>query len=173
MKIAMIGSGAAGSVFASYLRKGGADMTLVDPYREHMDKIARDGMKFTVYPDKTELLTGFKTAYSAETFKHILLPVWTAAYRYNGKSYRFVVNGQSGRVQGERPWSVWKIAFAVLLALALAAALLALNEKGGYVRIGAAQDTIPDLSTTRSYRYHEPWDGGLSDLASTGEEVRI
>ena len=54
-----------------------------------------------------------------------------------------------------------------------AAALLALNEKGGYVRIGAAQDTIPDLSTTRSYRYHEPWDGGLSDLASTGEEVRI
>ena len=53
------------------------------------------------------------------------------------------------------------------------AALLALNEKGGYVRIGAAQDTIPDLSTTRSYRYHEPWDGGLSDLALTGEEVRI
>ena len=26
MKIAMYGSGAAGSVFASYLRKGGADM---------------------------------------------------------------------------------------------------------------------------------------------------
>ncbi len=118
-------------------------------------------------------ITGIETRHSDETFKHILLPVWTAAYRYNGKSYRFVVNGQSGRVQGERPWSVWKIAFAVLLALALVAALLALNEKGGYVRIGAAQDTIPDLSTTRSYRYHEPWDGGLSDLALTGEEVRI
>ena len=29
MKIAMIGSGAAGSVFASYLRLGGADMYLV------------------------------------------------------------------------------------------------------------------------------------------------
>lgn len=33
MKIAMVGSGAAGSVFASYLRAGGADMTLVDPYK--------------------------------------------------------------------------------------------------------------------------------------------
>jgi len=40
MKIAMIGSGAAGSVFATYLKKGGADMYLVDKYKAHMDKIA-------------------------------------------------------------------------------------------------------------------------------------
>ena len=39
------------------------------------------------------------------TFKHILLPVWVSAYRYGGKSYRFVVNGQSGKVMGERPYS--------------------------------------------------------------------
>ncbi|MFQ6754055.1 primosomal protein N' (replication factor Y) - superfamily II helicase [Cereibacter sphaeroides] len=58
-----------------------------------------------------------ETAYDRETFKHVLLPVWMAAYRYGGKSYRFVVNGQTGRVQGERPWSAWKIAFAVLLGL--------------------------------------------------------
>lgn len=66
MKIAMIGSGAAGSVFAGYLRKGGADITLVDPYKEHMDKIARDGLTFVIYPDDTHHLTGFKTAISAE-----------------------------------------------------------------------------------------------------------
>lgn len=66
MKIAMIGSGAAGSVFASYLRRGGADITLVDPYQEHMDKVAKDGMTFTIYPDQTYHLTGFKTAYNAD-----------------------------------------------------------------------------------------------------------
>lgn len=66
MKIAMIGSGAAGSVFAGYLRRGGADLTLVDPYREHMDKIARDGLTFVIYPDQTYQVTGFKTAYDAE-----------------------------------------------------------------------------------------------------------
>ena len=33
MKIAMIGSGAAGSVFAAYLRKGGAELWLVDKYK--------------------------------------------------------------------------------------------------------------------------------------------
>ena len=113
-----------------------------------------------------------QTRYADETFKHILLPVWTAAYRYNGKSYRFVVNGQSGRVQGERPWSVWKIAFAILAALALIAALVALNQKGGYVRIGQVEQVIPDLSTTRSYRYHQDIDGRLADPAYTGDEVR-
>lgn len=68
------------------------------------------------------------TAYSAETFKHVLLPIWSAAYRYQGKSYRFVVNGQTGRVQGERPWSLWKIAFAVLVALIAAGVLFAVAE---------------------------------------------
>ncbi len=59
------------------------------------------------------------TDYSDETFKHILLPVWMAAYKYNGKSFRFLVNGQTGEVQGERPWSIWKIGFAVLLVAGL------------------------------------------------------
>lgn len=76
------------------------------------------------------------TDYSAETFKHILLPVWTAAYRYNGKSYRFLVNGQSGRVQGERPWSVWKIAAAVVAAMVVLAVGLYVAEASGYVHLG-------------------------------------
>jgi LSD1 subclass zinc finger protein len=54
------------------------------------------------------------------TFKHVLLPVWMAAYKYRGKTYRFVVNAQTGKVQGERPWSKWKIAFAVLLGIIFA-----------------------------------------------------
>ena len=63
------------------------------------------------------------------TFKHILLPVWLAAYKYRGKTYRFVVNGQSGRVQGERPYSAWKIAAAVIAALAVAAGIALLANQ--------------------------------------------
>jgi len=66
MKIAMIGSGAAGSVFAAYLRHGGADITLVDPYKEHMEKISRDGLTFVIYPDQEHQVTGFKTALNAD-----------------------------------------------------------------------------------------------------------
>ncbi len=57
------------------------------------------------------------------TFKHVLLPVWLAAFRYRGKSYRFVVNGRTGEVEGERPYSAVKIAIAVLAGLLLAFAV--------------------------------------------------
>lgn len=80
-------------------------------------------------------ITGIQTDQRAETFKHILLPVWSAAYKYNGKSYRFVVNGQSGRVQGERPWSIWKIALAVLAVL-IAVAVFATLSDGVDIRLG-------------------------------------
>ncbi|MEM6728749.1 MAG: TFIIB-type zinc finger domain-containing protein [Pseudomonadota bacterium] len=62
-------------------------------------------------------ITSRDTDYSDITFKHLLLPVWMAAYKYRGKSYRFVINGRTGAVQGERPYSAWKIAFAVIIAI--------------------------------------------------------
>jgi hypothetical protein len=63
-------------------------------------------------------------AYQEVTFKHILLPVWVSAYQYGGKVYRFLVNARTGEVQGERPYSAIKIAFAVLLGLAIAGAII-------------------------------------------------
>ncbi|MBC8138028.1 MAG: hypothetical protein H8F28_19275 [Fibrella sp.] len=57
------------------------------------------------------------TRYSDLTFKHLLLPVYISAYRYQSKVYQVIVNARTGEVQGERPYSVWKIAFAVLAAL--------------------------------------------------------
>ena len=71
------------------------------------------------------------------TFKHILLPVWVAAYKYRGQSYRFVVNGQTGKVQGERPWSWIKITLAVIAAAIVIGAGLygyALMEESGAFR---------------------------------------
>lgn len=63
------------------------------------------------------------------TFKHVLLPVWIAAYKYRGRTCRFVVNGQTGKVEGERPWSRWKIAFAIALALLAFAAFHAIERQ--------------------------------------------
>ncbi|WP_340066340.1 DNA helicase PriA [Ascidiimonas aurantiaca] len=54
---------------------------------------------------------------SNETFKHILLPVYISAFRYRSKNYRFYINGQTGVISGERPYSFWKIFFLVLFIL--------------------------------------------------------
>lgn len=61
--------------------------------------------------------------HSGVTFKHILLPIWISAYRYRNKAYRFLVNGRTGEVQGERPYSVWKILFTSLAAAGVIAAI--------------------------------------------------
>jgi hypothetical protein len=45
------------------------------------------------------------------------MPVWIGSYRFAGKPYQIVVNGQSGEVEGDRPWSKWKIVLAVMLVL--------------------------------------------------------
>jgi len=56
---------------------------------------------------------------SEERFKHILLPIYISAYALNGKRYNFFVNGQSGAISGERPYSFWKIFLFVLMCLVI------------------------------------------------------
>ena len=53
----------------------------------------------------------------------VLLPVWIMAYRYRDQVYRFLVNGQTGRVTGQAPVS-WKKVIAVIAVVALLAFLL-------------------------------------------------
>jgi hypothetical protein len=57
--------------------------------------------------------------YSDVTFKHILLPVWISAFRYNEKVYRFTINARTGELIGKRPYSVTKIVLTIIGGLAL------------------------------------------------------
>ena len=116
-------------------RAEGYTVALEDGFQEArqiMDAVITRDIRMDIGGDQ-QRITGAETKLSDVTFKHILLPVWLAAYKYRGKTYRFVVNGQTGRVQGERPYSTIKILIAILLALAIAAAIgygIALNEQG-------------------------------------------
>lgn len=94
---------------------------------QRMEEVIRQDVRRDIGGDE-QRIHALETDRADEKFKHLLLPIWLAAYRYRGKSYRFIVNGQSGKVQGERPWSVWKIAGAVLLALVAMAVFFYLSE---------------------------------------------
>ncbi len=52
---------------------------------------------------------------SGQTFKHIILPIWISSYMYNNKIYHFTINGQTGKVYGNKPISWLKIAILVLI----------------------------------------------------------
>jgi len=62
-------------------------------------------------------------------WKHVLLPVWIAAYRYKAKTFRFLVNGQTGEIVGDAPWSIPKIAALVLFLLAAIGVVVVLARR--------------------------------------------
>ena len=114
-------------------RAEGYSVELKDGFAEaraYMDRVIERDVKFDIGGDR-QRIHQLETKLGDLTFKHILLPVWLAAYKYRGKTYRFVVNGRTGQVQGERPYSAIKIAIAVIVGLLIAAAVgygVALSE---------------------------------------------
>jgi len=62
-----------------------------------------------------------ETQYANAMFRHLLLPVWIGAYRFQSKVYQVAVNARTGEVQGDRPYSTAKIALVFLALLAVIA----------------------------------------------------
>ena len=94
----------------------------VDRGFEHGQAVMRETIAMDVRADiggDQQLIQRMEVEHADTTFKHVLLPVWIAAFTFIGRQYRFVVNGRTGEVHGERPWSAWKIAGAVVLAILL------------------------------------------------------
>lgn len=108
--------------------------------RAKMDLVIDQDIRRDIGGDE-QRITSKSTHMSDVTFKHVLLPVWMAAYRFQDRSFRFVVNAQTGKVQGERPWSKWKIALAVIAALIAAGVgfyIWDLTQNGGEIFGGGA-----------------------------------
>jgi len=82
------------------------------------------------------------TKHNDITYKNILLPVWTASFRWKEKEYYYAINAQSGKIVGERPYSSMKIIFAVLTVLSLLGAFLYMNESGLLQELGSSSFVI-------------------------------
>jgi predicted RNA-binding Zn-ribbon protein involved in translation (DUF1610 family) len=66
------------------------------------------------------------------TYKHVLLPIWLLTVIYADKPLQVFINGATGEVHGERPWSIPKIIAAVVAALiVLALAIYLYSVFGG------------------------------------------
>jgi Zn finger protein HypA/HybF involved in hydrogenase expression len=69
------------------------------------------------------------TDYRDVAFKLMLLPVWIACYLHAGKTYNILVNGRTGEVAGERPYSVTKIVAASIAAVLVIVAIVILLSR--------------------------------------------
>ncbi|MCZ2443757.1 MAG: DNA helicase PriA, partial [Flavobacteriales bacterium] len=89
-----------------------------DTAKTKMDTYIRTLVRRDIGGDEQRIIS-LQTDHSNITFKHILLPIYLSAFRFKGKVYNFLVNGRTGEVQGERPYSAWKIALLVIAVLAV------------------------------------------------------
>ena len=118
--------------FLAGFRAEGYSVPVEEAYgeaREIMNQVIASDVRADIGGDH-QRITQMQTEVGQLTFKHVLLPVWLAAYRYRGRSFRFVINGRTGAVEGERPYSAVKIALAILLGLLVALALAYLQISG-------------------------------------------
>ena len=105
------------------------EVELPEGFREgkkRIDEAIENEVRQRIGGDK-QRVHSINTRYNGLSFKHLLLPVWLLAYRYNDKSYQIMINASTGEVQGERPYSWIKITLAVLsgVTVIVGSALLA------------------------------------------------
>lgn len=60
------------------------------------------------------------------TFKHLLLPIWLLTINFSGKPFQTFINGATGEVHGDYPWSKVKIAALVVAGLVVLGILIAI-----------------------------------------------
>lgn len=97
------------------------------------------------------------TKYNDVTYKHLLLPLWSASFGYKGKTYRYMINGETGKVSGRRPYSAPKIIAAILAILAaIALVVLYFNSR----------EDVPDTENSR-YIENVPYEVAIEDVDYT------
>lgn len=78
-------------------------------------------------PGDTHRNLTIRPVFSGQTFKHILVPIWLLTYTFGRKSYQVLVNGCTGRMAGQYPYSWWKILLLILVVLIGVVLLVTLN----------------------------------------------
>ncbi|MGW1197852.1 hypothetical protein ACWD4B_18730 [Streptomyces sp. NPDC002536] len=86
--------------------------------QQKMAKVIKKDVEKDIGGDR-QRVHSVNTNYGSVTYKLLLLPVWFASYVYNGKQWQVMVNAETGEITGDRPYSPWKIAFAVALLAVL------------------------------------------------------
>jgi hypothetical protein len=93
--------------------------------RERVIKQLQSEMYSRVEPgrEKRNIMTGAGN-WSDMTYKLILMPLWVGVYTFQGKSFRVLINGQTGKIAGQKPVDRLKVVLTALLGTAILVILL-------------------------------------------------
>lgn len=90
--------------------------------------------------------------YNDETYKHVMIPVYSTAYTYKDKNYTVLINGQSGKISGDYPKSPLKIALIVAVVLAIILGLYVFTNEAEAAELET--ETV-ETATTAEYTIYD------------------
>jgi predicted RNA-binding Zn-ribbon protein involved in translation (DUF1610 family) len=116
--------------FLAGLQARAYDIPLEDAWataREQMREATRQACHSQASTPKVRNFS-MELDFSDESWRYILLPMYVAAYRFQEKSFQVMVNGQTGRIAGQRPvdWTKVGLVAAAIAAPGLLLCLLGL-----------------------------------------------
>jgi len=98
-----------------------------------MDTIIRQQIRRDIGGDQQQIQS-IDTKYRNTTYKNALFPIWTAEFKWNNKIYNYAINGQTGKVTGERPYSWLKIILVVITVLIAIGAGVYVSENPNFIQ---------------------------------------
>lgn len=98
--------------------------------------------------------------YKDESYKYVMLPVYSTAYSYKDKNYTVLINGQTGKIKGEYPKSPIKIALIVVAVIILVVLGYIFTQSGsdkdyGYNSYQSSYEYVSEDTISQSYDYNE------------------
>ena len=120
----------------------------------------------------TANVTRISADYGNPGYKQILAPVWTSNFTYNKKNYTYAINGDTGNVSGERPYSPVKITIAALIA-ALLVVLFFAWDMSTLNNDSAPEPDYNNGAYYDSYDYYDDYDyyGGYDNYNGYGTVI--
>lgn len=88
--------------------------------KEKMESTIQQAIRADIGGD-VQRINRFRTNWSYLGFKHLLLPIWLLTVAFDGRLFQVYINGVTGKVAGDRPWSAAKILLAIAAVLAVIA----------------------------------------------------
>ncbi len=110
--------------------------------KEYMNNIIYQDILWDIGGDE-QRVESIDTKYYDEEFDIFMLPVWISSFKYKGKKYTIAINGQTGEIVGNRPYSYIKIFMLIFTILLIIGALFYYSQGGSFETNFSQKQYIP------------------------------
>lgn len=95
--------------------------------KEYMNSVIHSDVLYSIGGDE-QRVHSIDSNYKQEVFEVTMLPIWLSSFKHNSKEYSIAINGVSGEIFGQRPYSYSKIFITVFIVAAIVLALFYISN---------------------------------------------